>query len=45
MQGIQSIEVVEIIKTRTIVGKGTKEDPVKEIIQYWDKNGKLISQE
>lgn len=45
VKGIQSIEVVEVIKTKTVVGDGTKENPVKEIIQYWDKNGKLISQE
>lgn len=45
MKGIRSVEVIEIIKTKTVVGDGTKENPVKEVIQYWDKNGKLISQE
>lgn len=45
MQGIQRIEIVEVIKTKTVVGKGTEEDPVREVVQYWEKNGQLITNE
>ena len=43
MKGITSVRLVEVIRTETSVGKGTKEDPVRIEVQYWDKDGKLIS--
>lgn len=36
------VEIVEVIKTETVEGNGTKEDPVRTIVRYWDKNGKLL---
>lgn len=42
MKGTKKAEVVEVIKTECVIGDGTKENPVRTIIQYWDKNGKLI---
>ncbi len=45
MRGITRLEVVEAIKTRTVVGVGTEEDPVRTVVQYWDKEGKLIATE
>lgn len=42
VKGIQHIEIIELIKTITVIGTGTKENPVKEVTQYWDKNGSLI---
>lgn len=45
VQGIQSIEVVEVIKTKTVVGDGTGENPIREVVQYWDRTGKLIAKE
>lgn len=45
MHGIQKLEVIEMIKTKTVVGTGTKEDPVREEIQYWGKDGRMLFKE
>ncbi|MBQ8297679.1 MAG: carboxypeptidase [Ruminococcus sp.] len=42
--GCKQAEVVQVIKTRTIVGTGTENDPVREVVQYWDLDGKLIAE-
>ena len=42
MQGITNVKVVEVIRTETVIGTGTKEDPVRTVVQYWDKSGKSI---
>ncbi len=41
-QGCKCAEIVEVIKTTTIIGAGKESDPVREVIQYWDKCGNLI---
>ncbi len=41
-RGTDSAEAVIMIKTISIRGAGTKEDPVREVTQYWDLNGDLI---
>lgn len=41
-RGTDSAKAVIMIKTISICGVGTKEDPVREITQYWDLYGKLI---
>lgn len=38
-------ELVEVIRTENVEGKGTEEDPVRTVVRYWEKNGKLISEE
>lgn len=35
-------EMVEVIKTETVEGKGVKEDPVRTVVRYWDKDGTLL---
>lgn len=35
-------EVVKVIRTETVEGKGTEEDPVRTMVRYWEENGKLI---
>lgn len=35
---------VKVIRTETVEGKGTKEDPVRTVIRYWAKNGELIGE-
>lgn len=37
-----NVKLVEVIRTETIEGQGTKEDPVRTMIRYWDKSGELI---
>lgn len=42
MKGIRKAQIVKVIKTKTSVGNGTKEDPVRTIVQYWGRDGELI---
>ena len=34
--------MVEVIKVELKVGTGTKENPIRTVIQYWDKKGNLL---
>lgn len=38
-------EIVEVIRTENVEGNGTEEDPVRTVVRYWEKSGKLISEE
>ncbi len=42
-RGTDLAKVVIMIKTISICGAGTKEDPVREITQYWDLSGNLVA--
>ncbi len=39
---IKRAELIEVIKIKTIIGDGTKENPVREVTQYWEKGGEKI---
>ena len=39
------VEMIEVIKTETVEGKGTKEDPVTVMIRYWAKDGTMIAEQ
>lgn len=34
--------MVEVIKVELKVGTGTKENPIRTVIQYWNKKGNLL---
>lgn len=36
-------EIVEVIRVKGYIGKGTLEDPVRKEVRYFDKNGKCIA--
>ena len=39
------VEVVQVVRTRlTSRGKGTQEDPVRRIEQYWTLDGTLLAE-
>lgn len=38
------VELIEVIHVTTSVGAGTKENPVREVNQYWAKNGELLAE-
>lgn len=38
-------EVVQVIRTETVEGKGTKESPICRMIRYWTLDGTLLSEE
>ena len=41
---MDSVEVVQVIKTKSTRGDGTSADPKREIVQYWDFDGNLIAE-
>lgn len=42
-RGTDKAKVIKVIRTESIIGRGTKEDPVRWIYQYWDFKGKLLA--
>ncbi len=38
-------EIVKVIRTDTVEGKGTKESPVCSVRRYWTLEGELISEQ
>lgn len=43
-RGTDSAKVIQVIQTKGLIGKGTKEDPARFIYQYWDFEGKLLAE-
>ena len=43
-RGTDSARVIQVIETKAIRGRGTKEDPVRGIVQYWNMDGKLLAE-
>lgn len=39
----QSAELMEVIRVKTSVGKGTDEDPCRIISEFWSKDGHLLA--
>lgn len=35
-------KVVKLIRTETPEGKGTEKDPMRLMVRYWDKKGRMI---
>lgn len=43
-RGTDKAEIIKVIHTYSLIGKGTKEDPVRHINQYWDLDGTLLAE-
>lgn len=43
-RGTDSAEVIQVIETRSLRGLGTEKDPAREVIQYWDLEGKFLAE-
>lgn len=41
---LSSVEVIKVIRTTEAKGAGTKTDPVRMVIRYWDFDGKVIAE-
>lgn len=39
---IDSVEIVELVKIKHTIGNGTEENPSREIVEYWTKDGDFI---
>lgn len=44
MKGTDSAKVIQVIETRTCIGKGTQEDVCRYLYQYWNLEGKLLAE-
>ena len=43
-RGTDKAKVIKVIRTESLIGRGTKEDPARFIYQYWDFKGRLLAQ-
>ncbi|KAK9679495.1 hypothetical protein QE152_g40009 [Popillia japonica] len=43
-RGVDMAKVIPVIETRSIRGRGEEDDPVREVFQYWDFDGKLLAE-
>ncbi len=39
---VKEAKVVSVVQVEAKIGTGTKEDPVRNVIQYWDTKGNLL---
>lgn len=42
--GTKSAKVIQVIQTKAKRGLGIEKDPVREVIQYWDLDGKFLAE-
>lgn len=42
-RGTDKAEVMQVIKTISLLGLGTEKDPVRYVYQYWDFKGNLLA--
>lgn len=45
MVDILQAEVVQVIRIRTKRGTGLKNDPVRIVVQYWDLEGRFLTED
>lgn len=38
---IEGVEVKQVVETKSIIGSGTKDDPILITAEYWSFDGKL----
>lgn len=43
-RGTDNAKVIKVIQTKSLLGRGTKDDPVRDIYQYWDFRGNLLAE-
>lgn len=42
--GTKSAKVIQVIETKAKRGLGTEKDPVRDVTQYWDFDGKFLAE-
>ena len=40
---VDSAEVMQVIRTRSLVGKGTEDSVMRPLTEYWTLDGKLLA--
>lgn len=43
-RGVDSVRALYVIETRTTIGTGTDTDLSRQLIQYWDLEGRLLAE-
>ena len=43
-RGTDKAEVISVIKTTSLLGRGIEKDPVRVVTQYWDTKGNLLAE-
>lgn len=43
-RGTDNARVIQVIETKSLRGLGTEKDPVREVTQYWDFDGKFLAE-
>lgn len=43
-RGTDKAEVLQVIRTKSLIGLGTEADPARCIYQYWDFKGNLLAE-
>lgn len=44
LTGTESARVIFVIETKSKQGIGTENDPIREVVQYWDVDGNLLAE-
>jgi len=44
VRGTDKAEVIQVIRTESLKGSGTPEDPFRIVVQYWSFDGKLLAE-
>jgi hypothetical protein len=44
LNGPNSVRIISVIEVKAKRGLGIEEDPVREITQYWDLEGNLLTE-
>lgn len=42
-RGTDSAKVIIVIETKSLLGRGTSDDPTRIVTQYWDFDGNLLA--
>lgn len=43
-RGTDNARVIQVIETNSLRGRGTEDDPCRDVKQYWDFNGNLLAE-
>ena len=43
-RGTDNARVIQVIETSSLRGRGTEDDPCRDVKQYWDFNGNLLAE-
>lgn len=41
---MKTAKLIEVIETVYLRGNGTKSEPIREVTQYWSKDGQLLAE-